>query len=243
MITFGLAPGRLAAGRRVYAVGDVHGCAERLVRMHEAIARDLSDRPVGDATLVHLGDYVDRGPDAAGVVRRLAGGEGPPVARTVNLMGNHEDMMLAALAGLPGPARELWLLNGGEASLRSWGVPPLAPAASWAAQIPAGHLAFLRGLALHHRVDEYLFVHAGLRPDRPLAEQEREDLLWIRGPFLAWTGDFRDGGDRVVVVHGHTPVRSPALRPNRIGIDTGAVMGGALSCAVLEADQLGFLSA
>jgi serine/threonine protein phosphatase 1 len=244
MITFGLAPGRLADGCRVYAIGDVHGCADRLVRLHEAIAEDLSARPAGQAAIVHLGDYVDRGPDSAGVVRHLAGGLPgmPRDVAVVNLMGNHEDMMLAALADPSGAASHLWLFNGGVPTLRSWGVPAGARPAEWAARLRPGDLAFLRGLASCHRIGGYLFVHAGLRPGTPLALQDRQDMLWIREPFLDWTGDFDPGAPGLVVVHGHTPTHDPVVRPNRIGIDTGAVMGGALTCAVLEADRLGFIA-
>ncbi len=100
------------------------------------------------------------------------------------------------------------------------------------------HLTFLRDLALRHEVGGYLFVHAGIRPDIPLDRQSRHDLMWIREPFLSWNGSFGP-----VVVHGHTPRPEPVVRPNRIGIDTGAVMGGVLTCAVLEGDKLGFITA
>ena len=106
--------------------------------------------------------------------------------------------------------------------------------------MPASDQDFIFGLALTHRAGPYLFVHAGLRPRVPLARQATDDLLWIREPFLSWEGGFDED---VVVVHGHTPGRAPVLRNRRIGIDTGAVLGGPLTCAVLEADQLGFLFA
>jgi serine/threonine protein phosphatase 1 len=128
-------------------------------------------------------------------------------------------------------------MNGGRATLESFGLTGADPAA-WAERLPAGQLAFLRGLALTHRRGDYLFVHAGVRPNVPLAAQTRDDLLWIREPFLSSTASFE-----AVVVHGHTPVPFPELRRNRIGIDTGAVMGGVLTCAVLERNKVGFLSA
>jgi serine/threonine protein phosphatase 1 len=88
-----------------------------------------------------------------------------------------------------------------------------------------------------HAAGGYLFVHAGLRPNTPLARQSRLDMLWIREPFLSFQGDFP-----AVVVHGHTPQPEPVVRRNRIGIDTGAYMGGMLTCLVLEGDRMGFLS-
>jgi serine/threonine protein phosphatase 1 len=238
MIDFFPAPASLPSGQRVYAVGDVHGCLDRLLAIHELIAEDLAARPVEEAVLIHAGDYVDRGPDSAGVVARLAAGAPLPDVPTVNLMGNHEHMMLAALATGETETTELWLANGGADSLRSWGVPPSAQPREWPTYLPMPHLTFLRDLALRHEVGGYLFVHAGIRPDIPLDRQSRHDLMWIREPFLSWNGSFGP-----VVVHGHTPRPEPVVRQNRIGIDTGAVMGGVLTCAVLEGDKLGFITA
>jgi len=236
MIEFVTAPASLPADQRVYAVGDVHGCFERLVAMHEQIAADLAERPVGQAVLIHLGDFVDRGLESAQVVEWLVAGPPVPVQQVVNLMGNHEHMMLAALAQADAEAADLWMRNGGADSLMSWGVPRTAAQADWAARIPVPHLMFLRDLALRHRIGPYLFVHAGVRPGVPLMQQTRQDLLWIREPFLSSKQDFG-----AVIVHGHSPRRDPFVGRNRIGIDTGAVIGGTLTCVVLEADKLGFI--
>jgi len=230
------APATLPAGQRVYAVGDVHGCFERLVAMHEQISADLAERPVEHAILVHLGDYVDRGLESAQVVEWLVAGPPVPVAEVVNLMGNHEQMMLSAIAQMEPGAGDLWLRNGGADSLLSWGVSRIVPQKEWAGHIPRPHLVFLRDLVLHHRIGPYLFVHAGVRPGVPLYQQTRQDLLWIREPFLS---SKQDHG--AIIVHGHSPRREPFVGRNRIGIDTGAVIGGALTCAVLEDDKLAFL--
>jgi serine/threonine protein phosphatase 1 len=232
------APATLPPGRRLYAIGDVHGCASRLVAMYRMIERDLAERPVSDATLLHVGDYIDRGPDSAGVVAMLIEGPAVPGVRVVNLRGNHEQMLLTTLASGSPDAAAHWMANGGMQSLESWRVPWRSPPDSWASQIPAEHVAFLSALPVSHSEGPYLFVHAGVRPGVPLHRQSRHDLLWIREPFLSWEGDFG-----AVVVHGHTPFTEPVVRANRIGIDTGAVLGGALTCAVLEEDRLGFLAA
>jgi serine/threonine protein phosphatase 1 len=237
MSDFITAPASLTPDQRVYAIGDVHGCLDRLTALHALIADDLAARPVAEPLLVHLGDYVDRGADSAGVVARLAEGADMPAIPTVNLMGNHEHMMLAALDSGEAEAVELWLANGGAESLLSWGVPRSARPAAWAAYLPERHLQFLHNLALSHAAGGYLFVHAGLRPGVPLERQSSHDLMWIREPFLSATCSFG-----AVVVHGHTPRHEPVVRPNRIGIDTGAVMGGALTCVVLETDRLGFIT-
>jgi serine/threonine protein phosphatase 1 len=236
MIEFAAAPATLPPGQRVYAVGDVHGCMDRLAALHELIADDIAARPAEQTILVHLGDYVDRGTDSAQVVDWLINGPPVPADEVVNLMGNHEHMMLAAIADADKDAPTLWLTNGGADSLLSWGISRLVPPLEWARRIPRQHLIFLRDLALCHRVGPYMFVHAGIQPGVPLERQTRHDMLWIREPFLSSRADHG-----AVIVHGHTPKREPIIQPNRIAIDTGAVLGGALTCVVLEEDKLGFL--
>ena len=239
MVDGSLAPGRMPDGRRAYVIGDIHGCLDRLVSLHFQIAADLQARPVRDSVLVHLGDYVDRGPDSAGVLWLLAGVVAPPVVRRVDLMGNHEAMMLDALAG-DRPSASHWLDNGGDATLNSYGLrgPVLRDPDSWPGAVPSVHVDWIRRLELMHREGSYLFVHAGIRPGVSIRAQATDDLLWIREPFLS------DRGTRdVVVVHGHTPRPEPEVFENRIGIDTGAAIGGRLTCLVLEEDRMGFLTA
>jgi len=128
------------------------------------------------------------------------------------------------------------MISGGREALASWGGDPDAPRTSWPAHVPAADMAFLHGLALRHQVGGYLFAHAGIRPGVALAAQTDQDLLTIRNSFLYSEQDFG-----VAVVHGHTPRMAPEIRHNRIGIDTGAVFGGKLTCAVLEGEVVGFL--
>jgi serine/threonine protein phosphatase 1 len=236
MIDFTAAPATLPPGERIYAIGDIHGCLDRLVALHEMIAEDIAVRPAQHTTLVHLGDYVDRGADSAQVVEWLLNQPPVPVDEFVNLMGNHEHMMLTAVVGEEKEAPNQWLINGGADSLLSWGLSRAVSPAEWARHIPMRHLMFLRDLAISHRIGPYMFVHAGVRPGIPLAQQTRQDLLWIREPFLSSRVDHG-----AVIVHGHTPKREPIVQPNRIAIDTGAVLGGALTCVVLEEDKVGFL--
>jgi serine/threonine protein phosphatase 1 len=236
MTDFLPSPATLPAGQRIYAIGDIHGCIDRLVAMHEAIAEDMADRPCDDTTLIHLGDYIDRGTDSAQVVDWLVSGPPVPADRVINLMGNHEEMMLHAIGGHDTEIASHWLNNGGTDSLLSWNIGRSVPPADWAGLIPAHHQEFLRNLAITHLVRPFLFVHAGIQPGVPLDRQARHDLLWIREPFLSSKADHG-----AVVVHGHTPRREPIVQHNRIAIDTGAVLGGSLTCVVLEADQLRFI--
>lgn len=237
------APAEVPAGTRVYAVGDIHGRADLLARLLDSIGRDAAGAGLRKV-LVFLGDYVDRGPDSAGVVDLILGGA-PEGFETVTLMGNHEWMLLRFLGDIgAGPS---WLLNGGWATLESYGVTP----SGWdepspdeltrvqrdlAAALPARHLAFLRGLAYGHREGGYVFVHAGMRPGVDIDRQVDADLIWIREPFLSHDGDIG-----AVAVHGHTIAPEPQVRRHRIGIDTGAYMTGRLTCAVLEGRSLRFL--
>lgn len=238
-------PPPLPAQTRIYAIGDIHGCLDRLVRLEEAIAADAGGGPAR-RVLVYLGDYVDRGPDSRGVIERLCGA-GPEGFERVFLKGNHEDFMLQALTDKS--VLVPWLTNGGDATCRSYGLEPTAPPEgcedllAWlrdglAAALPPAHRGFLERLALTHAEGRYFFCHAGIRPGVPLDAQSPEDLMWIREPFLS----SRASHGRVVV-HGHTPVSAPEQRPNRIGVDTGACYGGALTALVLDGDGQRFLQA
>ncbi len=232
----------MPAGRRVYAVGDIHGRSDLLVRMQQLIASDAASADGRDLVLVFLGDYVDRGPASSEVLDRLTG---TPLAgfRTIYLQGNHEAMMLDFLAGTSSVA---WLMNGGLATLASYGVEPddgwpsealiAALRTGLRTALPARHLRFLTELSLVHAEGDYVFVHAGIRPGLPLELQEAHDLLWIREPFL---GRGRDDG--LCVVHGHTIAARPEVRAHRIGIDTGAFHSGRLTCIVLEDADIRFL--
>lgn len=234
------APGHLPAGRRVYAIGDIHGCGAQLTALHAAIVRDLHRRPVADPVLVHLGDYVDRGPDIAGVMEKLAAGDPIAGLATVNLLGNHERTMLDAMLGDRAAATD-WLYTGGRESLASYGLDPdIHTLPAWRERVPQAHIDFLQNLTLMHREGSYVFAHAGIRPGVALDAQEKQDLITIRTTFLFSEADFG-----AVVVHGHTPTptRLPVIKANRIALDTGAVYGGKLTCAVLEADTVGFLFA
>ena len=236
MVTEGLAAP--ATPERIYAVGDVHGHADKLRALHAAIWSDLAANPARETLLIHLGDYIDRGPDSAGCLALLAA---PPIAGmpSVNLMGNHERMLLDALEQ---PRRaSLWLQNGGATTLQSWGIAPGSPPSEWHHQIPPDQLRFMQSLALSHAAGRFIFVHAGVRPGIRLAAQAPDDLLWIRECFLEWDGTMLPEAPDRIIVHGHTPAEQPEVRRNRIGIDTNAARGGKLTCAALSTDSVYFL--
>ena len=231
---------RAPDGLRLYAIGDVHGRLDLLREMHARIAADLVRRPCRAFRVIHLGDYIDRGPDSAGVIAHLH--EFCRDGDAVCLAGNHDRFLLGFL-DKPADWGAVWLDNGGVAALASWGVdaglsrPLKALRAELEAALPAEHRAFMAAMPLTERHGDYLFVHAGLRPGVALAKQKPRDLTGIREPFLDWDGDHG-----VIVVHGHTPGPEPVVRPNRIGIDTKAFASGVLSCLVLEGAEKGFLA-
>ncbi len=229
-------------GQRVYAIGDIHGRADLLDRIHRLIEADMEGARA-EARIVYLGDYVDRGPDSAGVLERLTG-RGPRGLPRLALKGNHEDMLLRFLADASSGAA--WRQLGGLATLMSYRVDVSAVLAKdgfaglsrdLGEKIPPHHLEMLRGLGTHAAVGDYFFCHAGVRPGAPLERQRERDLLWIRDEFLSSTADFGK-----VVVHGHSPADAPEIRSNRIGIDTGAYATGRLTCLVLEGAERRFLS-
>lgn len=238
------APPAIPAGYRVYAVGDIHGEASLLTAMLDLIRADAGDHPPARTLVVFLGDYVDRGPDSRGVLDLLAAPPLPGMSLRF-LLGNHEAAMLEFLAG--GPVGVEWLRFGGVETLASYGIaatgtPTPQRLAQWRmeleARLPSRHLDFLRGLENSCVIGGYAFVHAGIRPGRPLDMQIAEDLLWIREPFLS---DPRPHGH--VIVHGHTVTPEPELLPNRIGLDTGAYATGVLTALCLTGTDRRILQA
>jgi serine/threonine protein phosphatase 1 len=228
-------------GRRIYAVGDVHGRADLLSDLFMRIDDDLKVRPTADSVEVFLGDYIDRGPSSRQVIDLL-------IARqrqhnVLFLKGNHEECALRFLND-PTVFPE-WRSMGGLNTLLSYGVmltrrddPKAQHTASAALRraMPDSHRRFIEGLALSFVCGDFFFVHAGARPGIPLQRQSQQDLLWIREDFLLHEEDFG-----MVVVHGHTPIYQPDIRWNRVNIDTGAYATGRLTCLVLEEDDMSFL--
>ena len=229
----------------VYVVGDIHGRCDLLAQIHDGIDRDSRYRAAGRRVLVYLGDYVSRGIDSQRVVEQVMG-ERPGGCATVCLKGNHEDLLLRFLGGELEAGRH-WFDYGGLDALAHYGVVAgvgrerdegtlEALRQRFARALPPGHLEFLRRLLVSHDEGGYHFVHAGVRPGVPLAEQSEYDRMWIRKRFL--DSHLEHGA---VVVHGHSISARPQLRHNRIGIDTGAYASGVLTCLVLDGEARGIL--
>jgi len=236
---------KVPEGTLVYAVGDVHGRADLLEKMHAAILKDSLDVPAERKVVVYLGDYVDRGPHSKKVVdilleRPLKGFE------RVHLMGNHEAFLIEFLNDVEaGPG---WFFNGGLATLSSYGVKIgkhdelsyevlQRVQEEFLGKVPKEHLEFYKTLEFSRTEGDFFFVHAGIRPGVPLDNQTDEDMLWIREEFLGCEDDYGK-----VIVHGHTITWEPEVKPNRIGIDTGAFASGVLTALVLEGREQDFLT-
>jgi serine/threonine protein phosphatase 1 len=199
---------------KIFAIGDIHGCLDKLKTLLGMIQLDW-DKDL----MVFLGDYVDRGPDSRGVIELLLDLRKKHAERLIFLKGNHEWMFMQFLKG---EDHDLFLLNGGGKTLESYMVE------EGRIEIPQSHRDFLDHLDLYYETDDYIFVHAGLRPYVSISEQNPEDLIWIRSPFLESSYDW---GKRVIF--SHTPFSVPFIEANKVGIDTGAVYGGRLACLVL----------
>jgi serine/threonine protein phosphatase 1 len=199
-----------------YAIGDVHGCYTQVRNLLRHCRDHCGENRF---RMVFLGDYIDRGGRSRDVIALLMEIQASDRERVICLRGNHEEMALTAARG---EDAAIWLVNGGDATLRSYGV-------GQARHLPPEHLDWMAALPLALRDERRFFVHAGVEPGVPLEEQHKESLLWIREPFLS---DSRDHG--CYIVHGHTPTERPQLLPNRLNIDTGACFGGPLTAAVFD---------
>jgi serine/threonine protein phosphatase 1 len=222
----------------IYAIGDIHGRSDCLAMAHQLIDKDAARRGNRDRVIeIYVGDYVDRGPDTKGVIDSLI--ERSQRNETVLLRGNHETLMQSFLReqtsfeewrNLGG--RETILSYGGEARISLVSAGTITPD-SFAKCLPRSHVEFLHRLENYKIVGRYCFVHAGLRPGVPVNRQSVQDLTWIREDFLNYSGDFG-----FVVVHGHSPVPSIELLPNRVNIDTGAYVTNRLSVVRIDAEGL-----
>ena len=205
---------------RDYIVGDIHGCTDELIYLLEGLPLEPSDR------IVFLGDYIDRGPDSKGVVSYLIEWERKAEQEVIFLKGNHEDMFLSYL-GLPGRYGEMFLFNGGGATLASYGVSPRDTSYEQVlSAIPQDHIVFFQGLRTYYLLEPYLCVHAGIHPLRSFSQQLEEEMLWIRDEFV-----LNPHSLPYTVLFGHTPQREVLFHlPYKIGLDTGLVYGNQLSC-------------
>lgn len=242
-------------GTCIYAIGDIHGRADLLITLMERIKEDKAKLPEGTkAQIIFLGDYIDRGLQSRTVIDYFLGDKLDGF-ETVFLMGNHEEALLRFFDDES--FGKQWVRYGGGETLYSYGFQPPNSRASlgshesmsavqdawgrvWEGfreKLPQTHLDFYRDLKHYHIEGDYLFVHAGLRPQIELEHQTQRDMLWIRDEFLDDNEQFSH-----LIVHGHTPTEDVVHDGRRIGLDTGAFISGRLSAARLFGTDIEFLS-
>lgn len=225
-------------GRVIVAIGDVHGCADLLVRLHLKIDHVLEPCRDASITEIYLGDIIDRGPDTKGVIGTLL--ERSKTRDVLVLRGNHEETLLDVLDGKT--KASLWIAEGGAATLSSYGASVLTKSdddirIALKDYMSEEHLNFLRHAQHCYEEAGYVFVHAGLRPKVLLERQLQRDMLWITDEFLSFKGQFEG-----VVIHGHSIVDRPEFYENRIAVDTGAFQSGRLTGLILARDGMRVIS-
>lgn len=225
-----------------YAIGDVHGCYDKLIELLGLIEADCTKFPDMKKKIIFLGDLIDRGPKSAEIIEFLST-YNPEFADVVFLMGNHEEVFLKVLEG---SQRSLaaWFEFGGRECVRSYGMINLSRIhsdpenllAEIQIRVPEEHHKFISRFENYHITGKYLCVHAGIRPKIPLKKQTSKDMRWIREKFLSY-----EKPHPYVVVHGHTVSAEPEILSNRIGIDTGAHKNGPLTAVRLSGDYISIL--
>lgn len=225
-----------------FAIGDVHGEAHKLRRLHASILDRIASEKL-PACIVHLGDFVDRGPDSRGVIETVMALEarhatGDPI-RVISLMGNHEQMMLDAYdSGDDSQSEGSWWAQGGAETADSYAEGSGTGGIDWRKTVPAAHISWMRHLPLIHRAPDqnFVFVHAGIEPASFPDEAERT-YLWTRSERFFNDDNWpnRDVLKGLTVIHGHTPKSfEPELKFRRINVDTGACFGGPLTAVMLK---------
>lgn len=236
-MSISLGKSRTPSNMRLYAIGDVHGYLDLLKNLHNKIEQDLDDHPVNDYRLIFSGDYIDRGPDSSGCVEYLNTLTGDN-KNVICLKGNHEAKLENFLTD-PMAVAESFFTYGGAETAESYSVDMtdyrgerdqiMQRCSALNESIPAHHKAFYAQLTKTVTFGDYMFAHAGVRPDVSLDQQSDRDLMWIRSEFISYRGLFEK-----VIVHGHTPAYPMEILPNRINVDTHAYDTGVLSCIVLD---------
>lgn len=215
--------------KRVFVIGDIHGCSAELKVLLDFLQRDLA--LTQEDLVVFIGDYIDRGPDSKGVIEILLELQ-LKFPSTVFLRGNHEDMLLGFLG--MSKSKAPYLQNGGDSFFLSYGIVDLISLEQILDIIPKSHLDFVTTTQRYAISENFIFAHAGLDPLRPPEYQIDEDIYWIREVFINNVHRFGKP-----VIFGHTPYKDVHFNlPYKIGIDTGLVFGNKLSCLELVESKI-----
>ncbi|NND97343.1 MAG: serine/threonine protein phosphatase [Pirellulaceae bacterium] len=205
---------------RLIAIGDIHGCKVALEALLELIA------PTPEDIIVTLGDYVDRGPDAKGVIDTLI--QWGNRTRMVGILGNHEEMMMEVLHHRT--SHHEWLKHGAVLTLDSYGFDGDLNF------LPHEHEQFIESLGDYFVVDDFFFTHAAYDPDVPLEHQPAEMLRWY--PLTDGLPAPHISGKTAVV--GHTANRDGEILDtgHLICLDTYCYGGGWLTAMDMRSRQV-----
>jgi serine/threonine protein phosphatase 1 len=219
---------------RTLVVGDVHGKLSLLNRLLEEVPYRA-----GEDRLIFIGDLVDRGEDSRGVVARAIELQRESPELVTVIKGNHEEMMLAALARPDAEASDMWYANGGVETLQSYANE------DGSITVPPEHLEFIASLPTWFEDEQAIYVHASLPKMvdgsflHPSMSPDSMELLWARNRR------FFDGYDGKLVVFGHTITGTIFgergkvwQRDSLIDVDTGAYLTGVLSAVELPSRQV-----
>ena len=224
----------------IFSVGDIHGCLKQLTSLHNKIFNHFSFNKKNDL-LVYLGDYIDRGSNSKDVINHILKLQKEKV-NSIFLMGNHEQIMIDFVFNKINNLR-YWLNLGADQTFKSYKIEVAEFIKDGFGddkidrlrsvllnKLSNEHIHFLKNLRLSYSVGNYLFVHAGINPEKTLKDQDKMDLLWSRSDqFFDKNFKFEQ-----IIIHGHTPEKEVINFPYRINIDTGCFFSGKLSCVCLN---------
>lgn len=211
-----------------FAIGDIHGCVNTLRSLVEKVDEEV--KKYEKAKVVFLGDYVDRGPHSFEVIEFLANRKA--TTDDVFLLGNHD--LEFHNSAKHGYSYDYYMSCNDVATRLSYDRKGYDIFADFH-DIPENHLDFFAGLWLFYDTEDAFFVHAGVDPYKELLDQNINDYIWIRAPFLNHMGPFAK-----TIVHGHSITSNGKVNfdGRKISVDTGVWKNDTLSCAVIQGGKL-----
>ena len=224
----------------IFAIGDIHGCLKQLISLQKNILNTKNFKKDNDL-LLYIGDYIDRGPHSKDVINQIIKLQKENI-KSIFLMGNHEQVMIDFLFNKINNLK-YWLDLGADQTFKSYKIEVAEFIKDGFGddkidrlrsvllnELSDEHIHFLKNLRLSYSVGNYLFVHAGINPEKTLKDQDKMDLLWSRSDkFFDKNFKFEK-----IIVHGHTPEERVINFPYRINVDIGCFFSGKLSCVCLN---------
>ena len=224
----------------IFSIGDIHGCSKELISLQKKILNAKGFKKDNDL-LIYIGDYIDRGPHSKTVIDQVIKLQKENI-KSIFLMGNHEEVMIDFLFNKINNL-SYWLQLGADQTFKSYDIEitdfikdgledeKIEKLRNYFLnQLTEEHIFFLKNLKLSYTVGKYLFVHAGINPEKSILEQNKRDLLWSRSDEF-FDKNFKS---EKIIIHGHTPQKEIINFPYRISIDTGCFFSGKLSCVHLN---------